>query len=83
MTGGNIMDENGIIKSSAIHNPTIATVALPPRDILKLIAAAKLGEIYMMLRPSSPRSTYVADMEYTMESVNAPPPKTEDRKSVV
>ena len=63
------------VNSAAIHNPTIATFALPPQDILKLISASKLGEIYMMLRPANPRSTYVDAMEYTIESVNAPPPK--------
>ena len=71
-TGGNILDENGIIKSSPISNPTIATFALPPNDILKLIAASKLGEIYMMLRPANPQSNYVEAMEYTIESVGSP-----------
>ena len=75
MTGSNILDDNGIVKTSAISNPTIATVALPPQDILKLISAAKLGEIYMMLRPSNPRSNYVEPMEYTIESVNKPQPE--------
>lgn len=75
MTGSNILDDNGIVKTSAISNPTIATVALPPQDILKLISAAKLGEIYMMLRPSNPRSSYVEPMEYTIESINKPQPE--------
>ncbi|MBR3051122.1 MAG: Flp pilus assembly protein CpaB, partial [Selenomonadaceae bacterium] len=56
MTGGNVLDESGNITSSAIRNPTIATFALPPQDVLKLISASKLGEIYMMLRPSNPRA---------------------------
>ena len=75
VTGSNVLDDNGIVKTSAISNPTIATVALPPQDILKLISAAKLGEIYMMLRPSNPRSNYVEPMEYTIESVNKPQPE--------
>lgn len=75
MTGSNIIDENGIAKPSPISNPSIATFALPPNDILKLIAASKLGEIYMMLRPSNPQSNYVEAMEYTIESVGAPKPE--------
>lgn len=74
-TGGNIVDDNGIVTSSAISNPTIATFALPPQDVLKLVSASKLGEIYMMLRPANPRSTYVEAMEYTTESVNTPQPE--------
>ena len=74
-TGSNVLDENGIVKSSAISNPTIATFALPPQDILKLIAAANLGEIYMMLRPAHPQSNYVEAMQYTLESVNKPLPE--------
>lgn len=76
-TGGNIIDDSGIVTSSAISNPTIATFALPPQDVLKLVSASKLGEIYMMLRPANPRSTYVEAMEYTTESVNTPQPQPE------
>ena len=61
----------------AIHNPTIATFALPPADVLKLVSAAKLGEIYLMLRPFKPQNMYVGEMEYQMESVNKPVQKTE------
>ena len=60
--------------SEAISNPTIATFALQPPDVLKLISASRVGEIYMMLRPSNPNQNYVAEMEYTVESVNAPRP---------
>lgn len=76
MSGANIVDENGGT-TSAIHNPTIATFALPPEDVLKLISASKLGEIYMMLRPVNPRATYVAEMEYTIDSINKPRPAPE------
>ena len=75
MLGTNSVDDSGVIQSSAISNPTIATFALPPQDVLKLISASKLGEIYMMLRPSNPRANYVPEMEYTIESVNKPQPK--------
>ncbi len=72
--GTNLLDENGIVKTTAISNPTIATFALPPQDILKLIAAANIGEIYMMLRPAHPQSNYVEAMQFTIESVNKPQP---------
>lgn len=65
--------------TSAINNPTIATFALPPEDVLKLISASKLGEIYMMLRPKNPKAVYVAKDEggYTFDSVNKPKPAPE------
>lgn len=68
--------ETGIPKE-AISNPTIATFALPPQDIVKLISATKIGEIYMSLRPSKPRNNYVGDTYYTMESIDAPKPVRE------
>ena len=74
-SGTNVLDENGVVKTTAISNPTIATFALPPQDILKLIAAANIGEIYMMLRPAHPQSNYVEAMQYTIESVNKPQPE--------
>ena len=67
---GDSMIDSG--SGSAISNPTIATFALHPEDALKLIAASKLGEIYMSLRPANPQSNYVGAVEYTIESVNAP-----------
>ena len=73
MTGAGMTDAGG----SAINNPTIATFALNPEDTLKLISATKLGEIYMSLRPAEPRNNYVPAMEYTLESVNMPPPEPE------
>lgn len=66
--------ENGVT-SEAISNPTIATLALPPEDIPKLISATKIGEIYLSLRPSKPQSNYVDVEEYTMESITAPQPE--------
>ena len=63
--------------SEAINNPTIATFALRPADALKLVSAAKLGDIYLMLRPNKPQNMYVGEMEYSIESVNKPAPKPE------
>ena len=69
--------ENGVPSSAAISNPSIATFALHPSDVLRLISASKLGEIYMSLRPAKPQATYVDTAPYTIESIDAPPPKTE------
>ena len=81
-TGGNIVDDSGIVTSSAISNPTIATFALPPQDVLKLISASKLGEIYMMLRPANPQANYIAEMEYTFDSINKPQPAPEPTPAI-
>lgn len=67
--------EGGNVNTEAITNPSIATFALKPAEVLKLISAAKLGEIYMSLRPFKPQNMYVGEMEYTIESVTKPQPK--------
>ena len=77
MTGTSVVEETGVANATAaISSPTIATFALNPEDTLKLISATKLGEIYMSLRPTNPQNSYVAAMEYTLDSVNMPPPET-------
>ena len=58
-------------ETKAIENPAIATVALRPAEILELVAATKLGEIYLMLRPLVPQSDYITGAEYTMQSLKA------------
>ena len=60
---------------AAVNNPSIATLALRPNDALKLVSAAKLGDIYLMLRPPKPLEMYVGDIDYTLNSVNKPPKK--------
>ena len=75
-TGAAPVGENGVPKNT-VTNPSIATFALPPEDVLKLISATRLGEIYMMLRPTNPQAAYVGEMEYTIESVNKPEPPKE------
>lgn len=82
MNGANIVDESGVT-TSAISNPSIATFALPPEDVLELISASKLGEIYMMLRPANPRATYVAEKACTMNSINKPQPVYEPEPTPV
>ena len=76
--GDSMVDTNS---GSAISNPTIATLALLPEDAMKLISASKLGEIYMSLRPANSQGSYSGAVEYTIESVNAPP-KTVPAESV-
>ena len=76
--GDSMVDTNS---GSAISNPTIATFALYPEDAMKLISASKLGEIYMSLRPANSQGNYTGAVEYTMESVNAPP-KTVPAESI-
>lgn len=65
-------DEN---PNAAINSPSIATLALRPNDALKLVSAAKLGDIYLMLRPSKPLDMYVNEIDYTVISSNAPTPQ--------
>ena len=75
------MDRNEIEKdddgtknpNAAVNSPSIATLALRPNDALKLVSAAKLGDIYLMLRPSRPLDMYVGEINYTLNSANKPP----------
>ena len=77
MTGANVISDSGVTTTTAINNPSIATFALRPDDVLKLVSASRLGEIYMSLRPTKPRTTYSGSVEYTIESINTPPPEPE------
>lgn len=69
--------EGGNNPNAAIANPSIATLALRPPEVLKLVSASKLGDIYLMLRPSNPTDDYVESIDYTFISANAPPKKEE------
>ena len=77
------MEREKADEQSAIENPSIVTVALRPHEALKLISAAKLGDIYLMLRPARPLENYVEGMEYKIISAKAaaeevkPDPKEE------
>lgn len=74
-TGNSSPAGDGEVISAAISNPSIATFALHPQEVLKLISASRVGEIYMMLRPLNPNQNYVSEVPYTIESlVNTPPP---------
>ena len=63
--------------SQAANNPTIATFALHPEEVLRLVSASKLGDIYLMLRPSKPIENYVDNINYKVISANAKPKKEE------
>ena len=70
-------NEGGKNSNAAISSPSIATLALRPQEALKLVSAAKLGDIYLMLRPSKPTDMYVDSIDYTLISSNAPPKNEE------
>lgn len=77
------MDKNGFASedgkktTSAIENPSTATFALKPNEILKLVSASKLGEIYLALRPKKPTIKYSDTVNYTIDSINADRQKKE------
>ena len=60
-------------ETTAIANPTMATLALRPEEVMMLVSATKLGDIYLMLRPLVPQSNYINGAQYVMESVKTPP----------
>lgn len=63
-------EENAVNPATrAIENPTMATLALRPDEVLRLISAAKIGEIYLMLRPLVPQGDYYTGAEYSIESL--------------
>ena len=63
-------EDNENSNTTAINNPSIATFALKPEEAIQLISAAKLGEIYLMLRPFKPKDMYIDNLEYTAVSSN-------------
>ena len=64
--------------SQAIANPTIATLALRPDEVLHLISSSKLGEVYLMLRPDKPKNMFVNDDKSSLQTAQiAEPSKNE------
>ncbi len=57
--------------AEAIENPAIATLALKPDDVLQLVSASQIGEIYLMLRPLRPQSERVYSTDYTVQSLKS------------
>ena len=55
--------------TQAIENPALATLAIRPDEVLQLVSASKIGEIYLMLRPLVPQGDYYTGAEYTMDSL--------------
>ena len=77
----NDADKNVNHDTVAIDNPALATLALRSDEVLKLVSASKLGEIYLMLRPLSAWDENGYGAEYTFESVKTPPkPAPEEEK---
>lgn len=72
-------NEDGAVNYSAtaIENPALATLALRPEEVMKLISASKLGEIYLMLRPLVAEESYTDYTEYRVNSakISKPEPK--------
>ena len=54
--------------TKAISNPVIATLALHPESVLRLVSATKLGEIYLVLRPQKPSNKYVDIENFTIRT---------------
>ena len=59
--------------STEPEDPVIATLALRPQEAMELVSAAALGEIYLTLRPQNPSEETVANVDYTMQGIAAPP----------
>ena len=59
-------------ETTAIANPTMATLALRPEEVMMLVSATKLGDIYLMLRPLVPQNDYITGAQYVLESVKTP-----------
>lgn len=75
---GKVSESGGDKKTTvAVENPSTATFALRPDEILKLVAATKLGEIYLTLRPAKPAVRYSDKTDYTIDSFNAGKQKQE------
>lgn len=74
-----IMDRDDVEKEgdgkSPIDAPSIVTVAVRPHEALKLVSASKLGDIYLMLRPTRPLEPHVEGLEYKVISANANVPQ--------
>lgn len=68
-------DNSNPSPSQAIANPTIATLALKPDEVLQLISASKLGEVYLMLRPDKPKNMYVTDDRSSLQTAKITEPK--------
>lgn len=76
MSRQNSDSESGDSKNGEVV-PSTATFALRPDDVLKLVSASKLGEIYLSLRPKNPAVRYSNTVDYTIDSVNVDKKKKE------
>ena len=60
--------EQGEDNKKAGAKPAIATLALAPAEMLELVSAASVGEIYLALRPFQAKDIYAGFGEYTLKS---------------
>lgn len=60
------------------EHPAIATLALEPDNALKVVSAAAVGELYLILRPFQPRDSRVDEPSYTLRSSYLAKGKTKD-----
>ena len=56
--------------AKAADKPAIATVALSPDDVLELVSASALGDIYLALRPFRPSEKSLPHLSYTMRALH-------------
>ena len=55
-------------KGVKVTPPSVATLALQADDMLELLSAAAIGEIYLVLRPFQPQDVYVLHRQHTMQA---------------
>lgn len=60
-------NEDGSVKASR-ETMTTATLALAPKDALKLITTAQNSIVYLVLRPYKPRDKFVAPRDYVVNT---------------
>lgn len=63
---GNVIDE--ATGKKAESKPAIATLALTPDDMLELVSASAVGEIYLALRPFHSKDIYTGFGEFNLKS---------------
>ena len=63
--------------SNSAHNNTAlttATLAVTPKDAMKLVTGAHSGTLYLVLRPYKPRNTFISAAEYSKINAKANQP---------
>lgn len=60
------------MQAAGEEDPAIATLALKPGEVMELVSADALGEIYLALRPSRPKEMWVAETDHTVYGMAKP-----------